>query len=146
MGGGQAGANNANVYPDDGGNSAGYPDDRFYYDDQYGGSVTQALTPNQLPAHKHSITDPGHRHNTDIAHDTHLSGDRYTSGKWENTWGRDEGLVTFPSSTNTTGITQTNDFGSNEAHNNMPPYKPVLYLIKCKEIRTQAEMEEFEDL
>ena len=107
--------------------------------------------------HTHTITDKEHHHSyqltyekdggTDLRSPVHTPGwdEKYT---YPNTGGQKTGItgtngsntgITRTNGKNTgitgtrahgTGITGTNAAGENKAHNNMPPFTPVLYLIK----------------
>lgn len=84
-----------------------------------GGNSTVTLTTTELPAHTHSITDPGHNHTTFAASST-------------GTTGTDPGAVTTggTTGTSTTGITATNSTGSGTGFSILPPYAAVVWMIK----------------
>lgn len=90
--------------------------------EETGGAKTHTLTTAEMPAHNHSITDPGHTHTqttsaTDGAStraDSSSGGTQYTNVANINS--------------NTTGIT-INNTGSGNAHNNLQPYI-VVYMWK----------------
>jgi microcystin-dependent protein len=84
-----------------------------------GGSDSVTLTTSELPAHTHSITDPGHAHTTLATAST-------------NTTGTDPGDVTTGGMTGsaTTGITGTNSTGSGNSFSILPPYAAVVWMIK----------------
>ncbi len=86
----------------------------------YGGAATVILSTTELPAHTHSITDPGHNHTT-LAEDDIV------------TTGTDPGGVTTggTTGTSTTGITGTNSAGSGAAFSILPPYAAVIWMIKA---------------
>lgn len=85
-----------------------------------GGANSITLTTSELPAHSHTITDPGHDHTTFAASST-------------NTTGTDPGAVTSggTTGTSTTGITGTNSAGSGNPFSIMPPYAAVIWMIKA---------------
>jgi microcystin-dependent protein len=86
--------------------------------EETGGAKTVTLTEAQMPAHTHSVTDPGHTHLTQryptatggssgFTIDTSMSGTLADN--------------TLPTKSGTTGIS-VGSTGSGEAHNNLPPY------------------------
>ncbi len=85
----------------------------------YGGASSVTLTTTELPAHSHTITDPGHAHTTLAAAST-------------STAGTDPGDVTTGGMTGSasTGITGTNSAGSGGAFSILPPYAAVIWMIK----------------
>jgi hypothetical protein len=93
-----------------------------------GGSMTQTLTSNQLPAHSHGITDSGHIHgmNPDVGTTGYSLG---ASGLAEG-WVATNGIVTHLSTTSVvTGIT-INNAGGGQAFNIINAYQAVNYIIK----------------
>jgi microcystin-dependent protein len=101
-----------------------------------GGAKTVTLTAAQLPAHTHSVTDPGHTHvqqahshvqSVNTAITGGLSG--YTPDTSTNTSAA-SGYSTQPTTavnnTATTGIT-VNGGGSGQSHQNLPPYITVRF-------------------
>lgn len=104
------------------GQTAGDPD--FDTAEETGGAKTVTLTANEIPAHTHALTDPGHSHvmqrfptatggSTGFTVDTSMSG---TPAAANNT------------ASATTGITLA-DTGGGAAHQNMPPWF-VVYIWK----------------
>ena len=93
-----------------------------------GGADTVSLSEAELASHTHTanVTDGGHNHATE---------------RWDGSGGYYAGLystgkgyattLTPPSGTSTTGITVANTTtGSGTAHQNMPSYLEILYIIK----------------
>ncbi|QDE92720.1 hypothetical protein BHS06_29145 [Myxococcus xanthus] len=90
-----------------------------------GGAETHTLTTQQLPAHSHGITDPGHSHSIPTSNDT---GDRDDNVRLIQAW-RYPRKFTSSSNSGTTGIT-INNAGGGQAHNIMQPYLALHYIIK----------------
>lgn len=89
------------------------------------------LTTEQMPAHDHDITDPGH---------THSVGDREKSDNqtyvstydYKRAWVDDFAkwnAATRTAANNTTGIT-INNRGGGQAHENRPPYYALAYIMR----------------
>ena len=95
-----------------------------YLSDSAGNETVQLQTA-ELPSHNHTITDPGHYHSVSGA----SSGGVGATSLLRSANAADG---TYPVGTGvaTTGITQTNNRGSNQPHNNMQPYLVVNYIIK----------------
>jgi len=98
-----------------------------------GGAATVALITSQLPAHNHPVSDPGHNHSVNAASDLYATpGDG--GGSTAKTWGTAGGVVHGTAYTPginvaTTGVSVGNT-GSGSAHENMPPYVALNYIIK----------------
>lgn len=96
------------------------PSDATFAAGAFGGTNAHALTLAELPAHPHTVTDPGHAHLAGISN--------FRDGSEFNT----DALQTYPgtstriSSANVTGIT-ISGAGANVPHNNLPPYY-VIYM------------------
>jgi microcystin-dependent protein len=88
-----------------------------------GGAETHTLSEAEMPVHTHSVTDPGHTHNAKY-YDNAESG----SGRKEF---NPSGSLTFSPATlsATTGISLGNA-GSGSAHNNLPPYHALAFIMK----------------
>jgi microcystin-dependent protein len=90
-----------------------------------GGQETVALNINEMPSHTHTanVSDPGHFHNLE-------DGVGAGSGVW---WGVNNGSGRERPPTNTvkTGISVSNNYtGGNLAHENMPPFYVLTYIMK----------------
>lgn len=87
-----------------------------------GGAEKHTLTTEEMPSHNHSINDPGHNHKIKMGEGDAGSRDRPADG--DNYDDND-----YYSSEATTGIT-INNTGNNKAHNNMPPFLGLNFIIK----------------
>lgn len=88
--------------------------------EETGGAKTHTLTTTEMPAHTHTITDPGHTHNIAT---------KDISAGTANVANTDSATTRNRSTdSNTTGIT-INSSGGGGAHNNLQPYI-VCYLWK----------------
>jgi len=87
-----------------------------------GGSATTTIVANNLPAHTHPVTDPGHNHTYAHAYNaapqSGSSTPCFTSTYTDNT------------STATTGITVGNNSTTNSAMNTISPYLGIYFIIK----------------
>lgn len=90
------------------------------------GEDKHVLVVGEIPAHKHTLTDPGHDHgfNTDFATQGFVGGS--IDGLRADNSGPNPSDRT---DTNTTGITMDNT-GGGAAHNNVPPGRVVNFIIK----------------
>ena len=90
--------------------------------------VTLSAAQSGTTAHNHPITDSGHSHTTNLTQVQNTAGDRaYPAG------GDRFGFGDYSSSTNTTGITATNNStaaAASSAHTNIQPSMPLNYIIK----------------
>jgi microcystin-dependent protein len=100
-----------------------------------GGEAVVTLTTAEMPAHTHAISDPGHLHNF-FYQGAAISGMGYTGvldiggglqfAVGRNNYGYPPGVTIQAAGT---GIT-AGSAGSGTAHNNMPPYYSLTYIIK----------------
>jgi microcystin-dependent protein len=90
-----------------------------------GGEATHVLTEAEMPAHVHTITDPGHVHDIvdNLAPGT-VFGSYALTGSVNQLQDLDQNTQSA-----TTGIT-INSTGGGAAHNNLPPYACVNFIIK----------------
>lgn len=92
-----------------------------------GGEEAHTLTSNEIPAHSHSINDPGHSHTSRIGRDDgNNSNNAGQAPSGDATSNILDGYVT---TSNTTGIT-INSTGGGQAHNVMQPFLVLNYIIK----------------
>lgn len=91
------------------------------------GTETVTLNTTQIPAHAHSITDPGHKH-TDDAGGTGFVVQKTGLGTLAIGAGSDYVVETRTGSA-TTGVT-TGNLGGSGAHSNMPPTLAVNWIVK----------------
>ncbi|MCX6915743.1 MAG: tail fiber protein, partial [Verrucomicrobia bacterium] len=95
---------------------------------QAGGEENHALTTSEMPSHTHGVTDPGHGHNFTF-HDSESDG--WNGGAFQLTdrtprnTGAAELLPAF------TGISLQSN-GSNTAHNTMPPFYVLAYIMRVQ--------------
>lgn len=98
---------------------ADYANDFFPYQDKTGGECKTTLLTEHLPTHSHNFRDNGPTSHGLLTEQYH--GACHTRPDFNQ--GITEEALTSGSS------------GGDEPHNNMPPYIPVLMLIKCKDER-----------
>lgn len=89
-----------------------------------GGEEKHVLTTQELPAHSHGVTDPGHRHSTQKTLDPSATDGDDNSF---NVYAR-RGSTSFTDSVKT-GISIQNT-GGGAAHENRPPYYALCYIMK----------------
>lgn len=87
-----------------------------------GGADSVTLTTSELPAHNHSVSDPGHTHTANVGDIS--GGDNYIRAQISNVWG------TTPVNSNTTGISIGNT-GGGASHENRPAFVELLFIIRA---------------
>lgn len=95
-----------------------------YSPNDTGGSNSVTLTISQLPAHNHTITDPGHTHSYEKS---------YNPNGWtfwsDGTQSNNYTNQVVDTSSSTTGIS-INSSGGNSAHENRPPYYALAFIMR----------------
>jgi microcystin-dependent protein len=111
---------------------------------QVGGAETHVLTINEMPSHNHtadvsgghvhSITDPGHSHSY-----VNNTNDQGTDNAFNTETAADNADLPQTTGISTTGIQinfagvhthNINNTGGGEAHNNMPPFYVLTYIMR----------------
>jgi len=92
-----------------------------------GGATTTTLQTTNLPAHSHTISDPGHAHSVSHNAQQQNTGNQLAGGPSQ-TLASAAASITINS--NTTGITTTNNAGSNTIFNTISPYLGIHFIIK----------------
>jgi len=92
-----------------------------------GGSSTHTLQTSEMPAHSHTITDPGHVHFPVSGSNFYHTGIARALAAGA-TGAFDFGVAQANTGSNVTGITIDNA-GGGDQHNNMPPFMAIHYFI-----------------
>ncbi len=95
---------------------------------QTGGEQAHALTVSEMPSHAHAVADPGHGHNFTF-HYSESGG--WNGGAFQLTDRTPRGTGTTELLNNTTGISIQNN-GSGTAHNTMPPFYVLAFIMRVQ--------------
>jgi microcystin-dependent protein len=90
-----------------------------------GGAETHTLTSTQIPAHSHTVNDPGHTHSMETRNDEN----RKTLRRIQAWISSNSNIYSHSTNSSRTGITLSNT-GGGGSHNNMQPYAVLNYIIK----------------
>ena len=93
---------------------------------QKGGVQTVTLTSGQIPSHTHTVT--GRMHGSSALADDKDPEDEIFGAKNNNSYASDAGAADETLGAGSVGGTLNNTGGS-QAHNNMPPYQTINYII-----------------
>lgn len=91
-----------------------------------GGEESHALSVPELPSHSHGVTDPGHTHMSVVQNGVQ---NIVASSDLPGISAADEPTTTTSTTSSTTGISIQNT-GEGQAHNTMPPFLVLNYIIK----------------
>lgn len=93
---------------------------------QTGGEENHTLIAAEMPSHSHGVTDPGHTHTYS---DVYRSGDQSVLIGTSTAADQDVTTDNRTTGSSTTGISIQNT-GGGQAHNTMPPFLVLNYIIK----------------
>ncbi len=96
---------------------------RNYAKGDTGGAVEVTLTEAQMPSHTHNLTVHSHSHDTDLM-------EEYDSDDHSNATGADGESTTLSRTEYATSGVTFKSAGGGQAHNNLPPYYALVYIIK----------------
>jgi microcystin-dependent protein len=103
----------------------------------HGGGGTSTFTTVENGTHSHGITDPGHRHGYDKLTDKHDAGgdtdEVWRNSEEKNTTNQTTGISINEGGAHTHDVTVSytiNTEGSGIAHDNMPPYYALAYIMR----------------
>lgn len=102
--------------------------DNTYTAGSVGGEASVTLKESQIPSHKHTLTDPGHKHSYTTNKLNRVSNYDRT---YSNSGPDDADPVSLNTRLSYTGITMAS-VGGGASHNNMPPYLSVYMWKRTK--------------
>lgn len=94
-----------------------------------GGQEEVALTTAEMPAHTHGINDPGHSHTWTASRQLAGTDDNNNASELSRGDRATQDIMSKTTSVETTGITIQSEGGST-AHENMPPFYALAYIMK----------------
>ncbi len=94
-----------------------------------GGEEKHQLSLNEMPSHNHAISDPGHFHNWTGSRQLAGTDDNNNTSEFSKGDRSTQDTVSKNTDSKTTGIS-INAAGGNGAHENMPPFYVLAYIMK----------------
>ena len=96
---------------------------------QTGGEERHQLTAHEMPSHAHGVTDPGHLHNWTGSRQLAGTDDHNNTSEFSKGDRSTRDTVSKNTDSRKTGI-KVNAEGGNAAHENMPPFYVLAYIMK----------------